>query len=75
MRGSLARKFKKAVMSDLYGDEVPKDQVRLIRKTKNFIAIYRRAKKNYIEYGTRQEPVFKLSRRQKRLSLQSNQES
>lgn len=68
MRGSLAKKFKKAVLSDMYGDDVPVDQKDLIIKTPKFKAIYRRAKKNYVEYATRQSPTFKVSKRQSRLN-------
>lgn len=57
MRIKLAKVIRNKVISDMYGDDVPKDQKRLIRKTKNFIAIYRRAKKNYILNRNQPKPA------------------
>jgi hypothetical protein len=65
MRGKIAKKIRAGVLQKLYGDDVPKDQVKLIKKTPKFKEICRAAKKRY-NYDT-QEPVFKTSRRQVRI--------
>jgi translation elongation factor EF-4 len=69
MRGKIAKKIRAGVLQKLYGGDVPKDQVKLIKKTPKFKEICRAAKKRY-NYDT-QEPVFTESKRQQRLKKAS----
>ena len=65
MRNKKSRLLRAIVLSDMYGDDLTKEQKRVIYKDAKFKHIYRRRKKN--SFVSAQKPILKESPRQQRL--------
>jgi hypothetical protein len=57
--------LRATVLSDMYGDELTKEQKRIVYKESKFKQIYRRRKKN--SFVSAQKPILKESPRQQRI--------